>query len=70
MILAFWWYACELRAIPDVLKNTGIAAFVFTVENGIGSEEFREYISKLKGKLVQLHNQLKQDRLQSLKEGG
>ena len=61
--------ACKLAvAIPDVLKNTGIAAFVFTVENGIGSKEFREYISKLKGKLVRPSYQLKQDRLQSLKE--
>ena len=61
--------ACKLAgAIPDVLKNTGITAFVFTVENGIGSEEFREYISKLKSKLVPLPYQLKQHRLQSLQE--
>ena len=47
-------------AIPDVLKNTGITALVFTVENGIGPEEFRENISKLKNKFVSLSHQLKQ----------
>ena len=55
-------------AIPDVLKNTGITALVFTVGNGIGSEEFRENISKLKSKLVSLSHQLKQNRFQSLQE--
>ena len=55
-------------AIPDVLKNTGITALVFTVDNGIGSEEFRENISKLKSKLVPLSHQLKQNRLQLLQE--
>ena len=55
-------------AIPDVLKNTGIAAFVFTVEKGIGSEEFRENVAKLKSTVVPLSRQLKQNRLQSLQE--
>ena len=55
-------------AIPDVLKNTGITALVFTVDNGIGSEEFRENVSKLKSKLVPLSHQLKQNRLQLLQE--
>ena len=55
-------------AIPDVLKNTGITALVFTVNNGIGLQDFRESVSKLKGRLVPLSHQIKKNRFRSLQE--
>ena len=54
--------------IPDVLKNTGITALVFTVNNGIGSEDFRKSMSELKSKLVSPPLQIKQNRLWLLQE--
>ena len=55
-------------AIPDVLKNTGITALVFTVDNGIGLGEFRDNMAKLKCKLVPLSYRIKQNRLRLLQE--
>ena len=37
--------------IPDVIKNIGINAIVFTVDNGIGSQEFHDSVLPLQYKL-------------------
>ena len=54
--------------IPDVIKNIGINALVFTIDNGIGSQEFRGSVLSLQYKLVKLNHSLKEKRLKSLKE--
>ena len=54
--------------IPDVIKNFGINTLVFTIDNGIGSQEFRDSVLPLQYKLVKLNHSLKEKRLKSLKE--
>ena len=53
---------------PDVIGNHGINAMVFTLEDGIGTKEFRESVYELKSKLIQLPVDLKQRRFQSLRD--
>ena len=55
-------------ASPDVIGNHGINAMVFTLEDGIGTKEFRESVKELKSKLIQLPVELKQRRFQSLRD--
>ena len=53
---------------PDVIGDHGINAMVFTLEDGIGTKEFRESVYELKSKLIQLPVELKQRRYQSLRD--
>ena len=55
-------------AAPDVIGNRGINAMVFTLDDGIGSEEFRKSVQQLKSKLIQVPIELKQRRLKSLQD--
>ena len=52
----------------DVIGNRGINAMVFSLEDGIGSEEFRKSAQELKSNLIKLPDWLKQKRLKSLQE--
>ena len=54
--------------IPDVIQNAGINTLVFTVDNGIGSQEFRDSVLELKCMLGKLEHVLKEKRLKSLQE--
>lgn len=53
---------------PDVIGNRGINTIVFTLEDGIGSEEFRKSVLELRSKLIKLPDELKQERLKSLRD--
>ena len=55
-------------SIPDVIENYGIRALIFTVDSGIGSQEFRNGVLDLKYILVKLEQSLKKERLISLQE--
>ena len=55
-------------AVPDVIQNAGIRTLVFTVDNGIGSQEFRDSVLQLQFKLVKLRHDLKEKRLKSLQQ--
>ena len=52
----------------DVIGNRGINAMVFSLEEGIGSEEFRKSVHKLKSNLVKVPIEIKQRRLKSLQD--
>ena len=52
----------------DVIGNRGINAMVFSLEDGIGSGEFRKSAQQLKATLIKLPDWLKQKRLDSLQE--
>ena len=54
--------------IPDVIKNFGFNTLVFTIDNGIGSQEFRGSVLSLQYKLVKLNHSLKEKRLKLLQE--
>ena len=54
--------------IPDNIYNAGINALVFTVDNGIGSQEFRESVVDLQCELSKLSHRLKEKRLKSLQD--
>jgi len=55
-------------ATPDVIGNHGINTVVFTLEDGIGSEEYRKSVLQLKSRLIKLPKELKQRRLKSLQD--
>ena len=55
-------------ATPDVIGNRGINTMVFTLEDGIGSEEYRKSVLQLKSGLIKLPDELKQKRLKSLQD--
>ena len=52
----------------DVIGNRGINAMVFSLEEGIGSEEFRKSVHKLKSSLVKVPVEIKKRRLKSLQD--
>ena len=52
----------------DVIGNRGINAMVFSLEEGIGSEEFRKSVHRLKSNLVKVPVEIKQRRLKSLQD--
>ena len=54
--------------IPDVNQNIGIRTLVFNIDNGIGSQEFRESVLSLQHKLVKLQHDLKEKRFKSLQQ--
>ena len=54
--------------MPDVIGNANIFALVFTLEDGIGSTIHRESVIELISKLVKLPCEVKQKRLDLLRE--
>ena len=54
--------------IPDVIQNAGIHTLVFTIDNGIGSQELRDSVLHLQHKLGKLQHGLKEKRLKSIQE--
>jgi len=54
--------------IPDVIRNLSIYTLVFSLEDGIGSKQFRDSVVELKSDLIPLTHQLKEQRLKSLQE--
>jgi len=67
--------ACKNKAalkiagtIPDIIQNAGINTLVFNIDNGIGSQEFRDSVAQLKSIVVKLPHDLKEKRFKSLQE--
>ena len=54
--------------IPDTIGNSIICALVFTLEDGIGSTNFRDSVIKHTSEALHLSPELKQQRMESLQE--